>query len=109
MYALRDSEGKFVGQARSRTAAYRTSRRARHLGASVNLAKGYRRPWWILSQWHVETVSNKPPDAGQWVPIYQSKTKKQALTDAKEWMERTGMAARVVPGPGHKTIQERIA
>jgi len=40
MYALRDAEGKFVAHARTSAAAHRSSRRARHLGASVNRVGG---------------------------------------------------------------------
>jgi hypothetical protein len=42
MYALRDAEGKFVAHARTSAAAHRTSRRAHHLGTSVNRAYGDR-------------------------------------------------------------------
>lgn len=35
MYALRDAEGRYVASARSRTSAYRTSRRANMAGADV--------------------------------------------------------------------------
>lgn len=38
MYALRDASGQFVATSRSRASAHRASRRAKHLGSSVNRA-----------------------------------------------------------------------
>lgn len=40
MYALRDVSGQFVARSRSSAAAHRSSRRSKHLGASVNRVVG---------------------------------------------------------------------
>lgn len=45
MYAVRDAEGRFVGQARSLVTAHRSTRSRSHLGSTVNRAGGNPTKW----------------------------------------------------------------
>lgn len=55
MHELRDADGRFVARLRSSVTAHRSTRRARHLGASVNHARGN------LSFRITETVYHRQP------------------------------------------------
>jgi len=64
------------------------------------------RPWYAGQQWAVETVATNDGRGykrGDWVQIYNSATKSEALKDAVEWTAKMQQATRVVPGPGHKS------
>ena len=77
------------------------------------MARKRSRPWYVGCRWEVlSKLSNIPANwhstikgganAG-WTPVYCSKTKAQAKTDAAEWARKTGQPVKVVAGPGHKS------
>lgn len=72
------------------------------------MARTYRSPWWVSQRWSVKTVAKRPASdgryqAGDWIEIYTTSTKKEAQRLAKEWSASTKMPTMVEPGAGHRS------
>jgi hypothetical protein len=68
----------------------------------------YRRPWWVHQRWSVKAVAKRPASdgryqAGDWIEIHTTSSKKEAQRLAKEWSAEMGTPTTVEPGAGHRS------
>jgi hypothetical protein len=67
-----------------------------------------RSPWWVGQEWSVKTKAQRSASdgryqAGDWIEIYNARSKKEAQRLAKEWSDEMKSPTMVEPGPGHRS------
>lgn len=67
-----------------------------------------RTPWWVGQEWSVKTKALRPASdgsykVGDWIEIYNARSKKEAQRLAKAWSAEMKSPTTVEPGRGHRT------